>query len=413
MDWRCRAGAEGAVEGLAGLANAAAGAVEGQGSTAAAFLAVCGVVTVHELGHFLAARLQGIHITKFSIGFGPTLFKYQGPEVEYAVRALPLGGFVAFPGEELPEPPARSGEERRARRARARAEPEAPRYPADDPDLLKNRPVADRLLVTSAGVVFNVALAFALMFGEASTYGILRTEYLPGVEVPLVLADSAGERGGLRQGDVILALDGQAIQGGRDHVDEVVSSIKDRAGAPMRFTVERGGRTLDLAIAPDRGANGKGRLGVQLNQRVEKEREPAANPAEAGRFAGAWVARTTKAIASGLAKVVSNPQENSENLSGPVKIVNIGAEYIRGDNPGAFLEFAAIISVNLAIVNSIPFPGLDGWYALLMGIESARGGKKIPPEVERSVSSLGLTAITLCVLYSIFSESLGGLFGGN
>ena len=99
-------------------------------------LAVIGVLAllifVHELGHFMAARLQGIHVNRFSIGFGPILWKFQGPQTEYALRAIPLGGFVGFPDED----------------------PESA-IPANDPDLLSNRPVLDRAIVISAGVIAN------------------------------------------------------------------------------------------------------------------------------------------------------------------------------------------------------------------------------------------------------------------
>lgn len=103
------------------------------------------VVAVHECGHFLAARLQNIHVSKFAIGFGPPIIRYQGKVVEYSLRALPLGGFVAFPDDD----------------------PNCP-YPEDDPDLLQNRPIADRAYVISAGVIANIIFAFAVLFVQVS-----------------------------------------------------------------------------------------------------------------------------------------------------------------------------------------------------------------------------------------------------
>ena len=101
--------------------RSAAGAIE-------AVLILAGIVAFHELGHFIAARAQGIHVTKFSVGFGPKLLSYKPNEVEYSLRALPLGGFVAFPDND----------------------PDCP-FPKDDPDLLKNRPIIQRAAVISAG----------------------------------------------------------------------------------------------------------------------------------------------------------------------------------------------------------------------------------------------------------------------
>ena len=104
--------------------------LDGPISALEAILVLCAIVSFHELGHFSAARLQGIHVSKFSVGFGPTLLKYENAGVEYSLRAIPLGGFVAFPDNDLDSP-----------------------FPPDDPNLLKNRPILDRFFVISAGAV--------------------------------------------------------------------------------------------------------------------------------------------------------------------------------------------------------------------------------------------------------------------
>lgn len=114
---------------LAGLPGIFSG-LENSGSVIQSIAVLAAVISVHEAGHFLAARLQGIHVTKFAIGFGPTLAKFQGKEVEYSLRAIPLGGYVAFPDDDP-----NSG------------------FQSDDPDLLKNRGIPARALVISAGVI--------------------------------------------------------------------------------------------------------------------------------------------------------------------------------------------------------------------------------------------------------------------
>jgi len=131
------------------------------------------VVAVHECGHFLAARFQNIHVSKFSIGFGPPLLVYQGKEVEYSIRVMPLGGFVAFPDDD----------------------PECP-YPEDDPDLLRNRPIADRAIVISAGVIANAVFAYTILFAQASTAGITVENLQPGVIIPQVLPGSSADKAG-------------------------------------------------------------------------------------------------------------------------------------------------------------------------------------------------------------------------
>ena len=102
------------------------------------------IIFVHECGHFGAARALGVHVTKFAVGFGPRLLTFRDAEVEYSLGAVPLGGFVAFPDDD----------------------PDSP-WPADDPDLLRNRPLAHRAAVVVAGVVANVICAFALLTTQA------------------------------------------------------------------------------------------------------------------------------------------------------------------------------------------------------------------------------------------------------
>ncbi len=111
---------------------------------AEALAVLAGIIFVHECGHFGAARALGVHVTKFAVGFGPRLLTFRDAEVEYSLSAVPLGGFVAFPDDD----------------------PDSP-WPKDDPDLLRNRPLAHRAAVVVAGVVANVVFAFALLTAQA------------------------------------------------------------------------------------------------------------------------------------------------------------------------------------------------------------------------------------------------------
>ena len=108
------------------------------------------------LGHFFAARARGIHVNQFAVGFGPNLFTYRGPEVEYSLKAIPLGGYVAFPDDDEVCP-----------------------YPEDDPDLLRNRPTGDRALVVSAGIIANVIFAFGILYNQVTTIGFAEQTYEP------------------------------------------------------------------------------------------------------------------------------------------------------------------------------------------------------------------------------------------
>ncbi|MEM6752798.1 MAG: RIP metalloprotease RseP, partial [Cyanobacteria bacterium P01_C01_bin.38] len=155
-------------------------------SVLAAISVLAVLIFVHELGHFLAARSQGIHVNRFSLGFGPVLLKYQGPETEYAVRAFPLGGFVGFPDDD----------------------PDSTIEP-DDPNLLRNRPILDRAIVISAGVIANLIFAYFLLVSQVAFVGIPEATQ-PGVLIQELApqASSAATEAGIKPKDVILAADG-------------------------------------------------------------------------------------------------------------------------------------------------------------------------------------------------------------
>ena len=144
--------------------------LEGPGSVIQALSVLATIIFVHESGHFLAARTQGIHVNKFAVGFGPNVLSYQGEEVEYSLKAIPLGGFVAFPDDDVDCP-----------------------YPPDDPDLLRNRPVKDRAIVVSAGIVANCVFAFVILLAQANTIGLTYAKYAPGVIVKGFVSPSAAE----------------------------------------------------------------------------------------------------------------------------------------------------------------------------------------------------------------------------
>ncbi len=209
-----------------------------------AAIAVLGIlIVVHELGHFLAARLQHIHVNRFSIGFGAILWKYQGPETEYALRAFPLGGFVGFPDDD----------------------PDST-IPPNDPNLLKNRPVLDRAIVISAGVIANLIFAYFLLVVQLGTVGGASMNYLPGVKVPEVAAEvsSAAKQAGIRSGDVVLSVDGKQLGADGKAIKLLVAAIQDHPNQPLALEIQRQEQKFVVTVTPEESPDGKGRIGVQL-----------------------------------------------------------------------------------------------------------------------------------------------------
>ncbi|CAK9263445.1 unnamed protein product [Sphagnum jensenii] len=341
--------------------------LEGPQSVIQALAVLAAIITIHEAGHFLAARLQGIHVTKFAIGFGPTIAKFQGKKVEYSLRAFPLGGFVAFPDED----------------------PESSFKP-DDPDLLKNRPIPARALVISAGVLANILFAYTLLFSQVLTGGLVEQEYFPGVVVPDVIANSAAARAGIVAGDVVTAVNGHKLLRVREaSVFELVDTIKANANRKLNFSIQRGSATMILGVVPDKALDGSGHIGVQLSANRRPHKVKADNLADATVKATKEFSRLLATVLDGLWQVFFNFAQTADKLSGPVAIVAVGAEVARADSAGLF-QFAAIVNINLAVVNTLPLPGLDGGYLALIALEALRGGKKLPYGVEQGIMSSGV-----------------------
>ncbi len=336
-----------------------------------AAIAVLGIlIVVHELGHFGAARLQGIHVNKFSIGFGPILAKYQGEETEYAIRAFPLGGFVGFPDDD----------------------PDS-EIPPNDPDLLRNRPVFDRAIVISAGVIANLIFAYFLLVGQAVTVGVQDLNYQAGVLVPEIIneVESPANIAGLQSGDIILEVNKQPLADAREAMDSLRNQIQSSPNEVLNFTVKRGEEIIPIAITPKMGDNGKGQIGVMLAPNGDVIRRRPEGIIEAFTVGAEQFERYTKLTFQGFGQLFSNFQENAKQVAGPVAIVAVGAELAKNDL-GNLFQFGALISINLAIINILPLPALDGGQLAFLAVEGLMG-KPLPNRLQEGIMQTGLVLL--------------------
>ncbi|CAL9767125.1 unnamed protein product [Musa acuminata subsp. burmannicoides] len=375
---RRRGGREGGGHPSAGP-TAAVGGIEGPQSVAEAASVLAAIILVHEGGHFLAATLQGIRVSKFAVGFGPVLASFVAGGVEYSLRAFPLGGFVGFPDDD----------------------PDSD-VPPDDADLLKNRPVLDRILVVSAGVAANVVFAYLIVFAQVLTVGLPVQEPVPGLLVPEVRPGSAAARDGLRPGDVILGINGAPAPS----VSDLVDVIKTSAGRNVAMTVARDGtKSVELSVVPDENTDGTGRIGVQLSPNYRLSKVRAKNLAQATVFASREFLGLSATVLDGLKQTFLNFSQSASKVSGPVAIIAVGAEVARSSSDGLF-QFAAVINLNLAVINLLPLPALDGGSLALILVEAARGGRKIPREVEQRIMSSGILVVVMLGLFLIVRDTL-------
>ncbi len=325
------------------------------------------LIVVHESGHFLAARAQGIYVTRFSIGFGPVLWKYQGPQTEYALRAIPLGGYVAFPDDE----------------------DEESNIPADDPSLMKNRPILDRAIVISAGVIANLIFAYVLIFAQLSWQGIPNPQVAPGVAiVQLVPETSAAAKSGVLPGDVVVAINGQTLEMGETAVQVFQSQVKQNADQPLNLDIQRAGKAVALSVTPQISQNNEPLIGVRLAPNAKLNRVKTLSPVKLLSAASTEFQNLLLLTVSGFGQLISNFQNAASQVSGPVAIVKIGADIARTDI-SRLLQFGALISINLAVINILPLPALDGGQLVFLLFEGIFR-KPLPQAIQQGVMQTGL-----------------------
>ena len=316
------------------------------------------LIFFHEMGHFLAAILQGIYVDGFSIGFGPSIIKKKYKDITYSFRAFPLGGFVSFPDEELNN------------------------IDPKDPNLLKNRPIIQRVIVISAGVFANLILAYSILIINVTTTGI-PYDPEPGILVLATQPEKAAYIAGLEPGDKILKIEESPLGIGDQAVSTLVKEIQNSSENPIAITIERNGDFKDLTLIP-KNVKGKGTIGAQLQPNVRKETKKTKNIFVLFKYVNNEFSSLLVKTIQGYKGLITNFSSTAQQLSGPVKIVEIGAQLSQQGGTGILL-FAALISINLAVLNSLPLPLLDGGQLIFTLIEGFRG-KPVPLKLQMVVT---------------------------
>ncbi|HET9595410.1 MAG TPA: M50 family metallopeptidase [Anaeromyxobacteraceae bacterium] len=336
-------------------------------------LAFGALVIIHELGHFLVARGCGMRVERFSVGFGPVLLRRQRGDTEWAVSAVPFGGYVKIagmgPGDDVAE---------------------------GDAGAYANQPAWRRFLVILAGPGMNYLFAVLLAGAMLATLGLPEGD--PAPVVGRVVAGGAAERAGLRAGDRVASVDGRPV----DSWAALVAEIVAHPGQPARLAVERAGSTLEITATPD-SEGGTGRLGIEQSRRMVK--------ASAGQ-AFLAAARLTNArageILAGLGQMVTGRQK--AELRGPLGIAQEMARSARA-GAGQFVGIVWFISIALALFNLLPVPALDGGRLVFLVYEIVTR-RRVNQRVEGIVHLAGFVALFgLLLAVTIFGDlGLGRLF---
>ncbi len=336
------------------------------------------LILIHEAGHFVAATSQGIHVSGFSIGFGPAILKKEVGGVLYAIRLLPLGGFVSFPDDQ-----------------------EESEYPANDPDLLRNRPIFQRALVISAGVLANLALAWAILLSQATFVG-LPNQPQQGVLIVATQHGEAAEAAGLKAGDKIMKLNKSDVGQGQVAVQYLVESIRSSPGEILELETNRAGEAKVISIIPSE-KNGSGVVGAQLQPNLDEKLRKASNLSEIINHTDEEFTSLLTQTVQGYQGLLTNFNSTAKQLGGPVKIVEMGAQLTDQGISGIIL-FASLISINLAVLNSLPLPLLDGGQFLLLIIEALRG-EPLPIKLQLAFMQSGFVLLVGLSLVLIIRDT--------
>jgi len=324
------------------------------------------LVFVHEFGHFTVARSFGVHVEEFGFGLPPRLFGKKIRGTIYSLNALPIGGFVKLAGEDA-EDIDREKHGVKSKIARSH--------------YFWAKSKKERILILLAGVTMNFILAIGIT-GFLLSRGII--EPTNHVRIEKVISDSPAETAGLLVGDIIKRV-GDVNP---TKPDMVVTTINAHKGEVVNITVDRNGSPISFFVVPRvNPPSGQGALGVQLNnyeRHVYPWREIPFKSVEVT-FKRAY--QMLYSMGDMLVRFVTGKTVKSEEVSGPVGIAKVVGDSMKYGWE-AVLELVSILSLNLAILNILPFPALDGGRILFVVIEKL--GKKARPAVERMIHQIGM-----------------------
>ena len=343
------------------------------------------LIVLHELGHFVVARRNGVRVNEFSVGFGPRFVGWTSSRTgtQYSIRALPIGGFCAMEGEDN-----RVSEAQQQREFRSGGHPTETSFQA--------KPPWRRLTIILAGPVANFVLCYAILLIGALAFGVASEKANQPV-VGEVLQASPASIAGIRPGDRIVAIDNRLVTSGKELVDTIHAAL----GKRLDLVFERNGIRTEVYVAPrpcpPQVGKSYGCIGFSPVPAYER-----VGFAAAVRESGEQFVAIADQTLGGLALLVTQFATYAPQIAGPIGMGQVAAT-VQDWGWGPYFKLAATISFALGLFNLLPIPALDGGRAAFIIAELIRG-RPVDPEKEAMVHIAGFAALMALIMLVAFHD---------
>ena len=343
------------------------------------------LIVFHEFGHFLFAKLSGVGVLTFSVGFGPKLWVKKKGETEYALSAFPLGGYVKMVGED----------------------PEEEVKAVDIERSFAHKSLLKRTAIVAAGPGFNLLLAVFLLMLVFLFYGVPVLSNLVGAVEP----DSPAAQAGIQKGDRIIAVNNQTVTAWED----LSGAIKQSGGQPLALRIQRTGQELTVTVQPRKKEvkNIFGELkedwmiGIGSQVSIEK-----GDPGLAISKAFVQTYEYSKLTLVGLYKMITR-EVSPRNLGGPILIAQMAGQQAQ-EGIGSYLAFLAVLSINLGVLNLLPVPVLDGGHLFFFAVEAIIR-RPVSLKYREKAQQVGIFLLLLLMIFAfandifrLFEKQVGG-----
>lgn len=348
-----------------------------------AILVFCVIIVIHELGHFIAAKLCGIYVNEFALGMGPVLLRKKGKETEYTLRAVPIGGFCSFEGEN-----GGADEEEKQKNPRA----------------FNARPVWQRMIVILAGPFMNLVLGFIV-----SLVMVCCMEYIPSATIHSFEENSLSSNY-LQAGDEIISIDKMTVFTDRDISYKLLNSdrVNENGNLVYDFKVKRNGEIITIPnVEFQTEQNEDGSHSINFDFIIL-----AKDKTFGGVISQSWreSCSTARIIVMTLFDMIRG-KYGLNDLSGPIGVGTVITEAVKHYSLTDILYIIALITINVGVFNLIPIPALDGARFIFLLVELIRR-KPVKPEVEGTIHAVGMALMLVLMVVVTFSD-IRRLFTGG